>query len=188
MAKIIAYEIWKGGKRDSDALTYQDLTVADCADGYEARPLVYLTGCESLRAELEAVKAKNERLAAEKDAAEFAARHGESLSSDAIHEIRELLKAHDVPLAPFIDDHVRNAIVQRNQERDRAEAAELRAAQLEAENGRLREDALEATRKCMSAWAAGEPAHRVKDMIDAVERLQSLVDPLHGAALIGREG
>lgn len=75
-----------------------------------------------------------------------------------------------------------------SKELHRAEAAELRAAQLEAENGRLREAALEATRKCMSAWAAGEPAHRVKDMIDAVERLQSLVDPLHGAALIGREG
>lgn len=55
------------------------------------------------------------------EVAQFAVRNGESLASDAIHEIRELLKAHDVPIATFIDDHVRNAIVQRNQERDRAE-------------------------------------------------------------------
>lgn len=64
-------------------------------------------------------------------------------------------------------------------------AGKLNAA--EAERDRLAAAALDATRKCMAAWAAGEPAHRVKDMIDAVEKLQSLVDPLHDAALAGKE-
>ncbi len=32
----------------------------------------------------------------------------------AVQEIRKLLYAHDVPTAAFIDDHVANAIVQRN--------------------------------------------------------------------------
>lgn len=53
MVEHVAYEIWKDGKRDDDALTYQDLTVADCADGYEARPLVYLSDYAKLEAENE---------------------------------------------------------------------------------------------------------------------------------------
>lgn len=69
---------------------------------------------------------------AERDTAEFAARNGESLSSDAIHAIRELLKANDVPTAAFIDDHVGNAIVQRNQAVARAEAAELALSKRDA--------------------------------------------------------
>jgi hypothetical protein len=51
MVDHVAYEIWKDGKKDGDALTYQDLTVADCADGYEARPLVYLSDYAELEAE-----------------------------------------------------------------------------------------------------------------------------------------
>jgi len=54
--KIVAYEIWKYGERDGDALTYQDLTVADCAEGYIAHPLIYLSHYETLSAELEQVK------------------------------------------------------------------------------------------------------------------------------------
>lgn len=60
----------------------------------------------------------------------------------------------------------------------RVHQAQLRHA-AEAERDRLAAAALDATRKCMAAWAAGEPAHRVKDMIDAIEKLQLLVDPLH---------
>lgn len=44
--------------------------------------------------------------------------------------------------------------------------------------------ALDATRKCMSAWACGEPVHRVAEMIDAIEKLHALVDPLHAAAKV----
>lgn len=36
------------------------------------------------------------------------------ISSDAICEIRNLLNAQNVPSAAFIDDHVANAIAQRN--------------------------------------------------------------------------
>lgn len=63
-----------------------------------------------------------ETLKAERDAARFAERNAESISSDAIHGVRELLTAHNVPLAAFIDDHVGNAIAQRDAaeaERDR---------------------------------------------------------------------
>jgi len=60
MVEHVAYEIWKDGKKDNDALTYQDLTVADCADGYEARPLVYLSDYAELEAE-------NARLTKERD-------------------------------------------------------------------------------------------------------------------------
>src|SRR5690606_8433997 len=56
-----------------------------------------------------------ERLTEEKHAAEFGARNGRSLSEDAIAAIRELLTAHDVPVAAFIDDHVGNAIAQRDE-------------------------------------------------------------------------
>lgn len=58
---------------------------------------------------------KIERLELEKEAAEFAARNGKSLAEDCIYVIRELLKAHKVPPASFIDDHVRNAIAQRDE-------------------------------------------------------------------------
>lgn len=77
-------------------------------------------------AELEARLQKAE---AEKDAAEFAARNGRSLSEDSIHAIRELLNEAGVPRAAFIDDHVGNAVAQRNQEKDRADAL---AKQVEA--------------------------------------------------------
>jgi len=36
------------------------------------------------------------------------------ISSDAIYEVRRLLNAQKVPAAAFIDDHVGNAIAQRN--------------------------------------------------------------------------
>jgi len=36
------------------------------------------------------------------------------ISSDAIYEVRRLLNAQNVPAAAFIEDHVGNAIAQRN--------------------------------------------------------------------------
>lgn len=36
------------------------------------------------------------------------------LCVDAVNEIRTLLLREDVPTAAFVDDHVRNAVVQRN--------------------------------------------------------------------------
>jgi hypothetical protein len=63
---------------------------------------------------VEELREENARLKAELDAARFADRHGGSMSSDAIHAVRELLDAHNVPAAAFIDDHVGNAIRQRD--------------------------------------------------------------------------
>jgi hypothetical protein len=77
----------------------------------------------------------SERIAALEDelqAARFAERNGKSLAEDSIHAIRELLKAHDVPVAAFIDDHVGNAIAQRDA--SRAECEGLRAALEAAKN------------------------------------------------------
>lgn len=53
------------------------------------------------------------------------------LSADAHAAVRRLLEAHDVPSAPFIDDHVGNAIWQRNEARKQAEAATARVKLLE---------------------------------------------------------
>lgn len=47
------------------------------------------------------------------------------MDAAAISSIRELLQFHDVPAAAFVDDHVANAIIQRDQAR--AENAALRA-------------------------------------------------------------
>lgn len=58
------------------------------------------------------------------DAADFGRRHGEDLNGMAISAVRDLLNANDVPQAGFIDDHVGNAIVQRNEARDRNRALE----------------------------------------------------------------
>ena len=49
------------------------------------------------------------------DAKDFALRNGKSLAEDAMHAVREMLREQGVPEAAFIDDHVANAIVQRNQ-------------------------------------------------------------------------
>ena len=54
------------------------------------------------------------------------------MSAAAISAIRELLVAQDVPLAAFIDDHVRNAIVERNLARDEVEKLEAEIAALAA--------------------------------------------------------
>jgi hypothetical protein len=96
----------------------------------------------------------------------------ETLSDDAVVAIRELLAAHDVPLAAFIDDHVGNAIVQRNearQERDALtsqvrvlreaakalyDACELRANQ---EGGDFGPDIGLAAEQVSAALAATEP-------------------------------
>src|SRR5690606_40679524 len=96
------------------------LLAIDEATMYE-RPATTRATIERAATALEALQREIAELREQVEVANFAARNGESLASDAIHEIRELLKAHDVPVATFIDDHVRNAIVQRNQERDRAE-------------------------------------------------------------------
>src|SRR5690606_25340119 len=106
------------------------LLAIDEATMYE-RPATTRATIERAATALEALQREIAELREQVEVANFAARNGESLASDAIHEIRELIKAHDVPVATFIDDHVRNAIVQRNQERDRAEAAEARVAELE---------------------------------------------------------
>lgn len=53
------------------------------------------------------------------------------MDSEAITRIRSMLKFHDVPTAAFVDDHVANAIIQRDQAR-----AEVTA--LSAENAALR--------------------------------------------------
>jgi len=50
--------------------------------------------------------------------------HGEMIAENAISVIRRMLEAHDVPSAAFIDDHVGNAIFQRNEAR--AECDRLR--------------------------------------------------------------
>lgn len=67
----------------------------------------------SQEAEIARLRAENERL--------FEECQSSSLSGAAIVAIRELLNAHNVPQAAFIDDHVGNAIAQRN-------AAEAQAA------------------------------------------------------------
>ena len=81
--------------------------------------------CDSLSrltADNEALRKDNARLSEEKEALAFGMRNGQSLSEDAIHAIRDLLNEAGVPLAAFIDDHVGNAIAQRNQERARVSA------------------------------------------------------------------
>lgn len=69
--------------------------------------------------EYETVKAKIEKLQAERDDLQ--------MDGDAIIAIRQVLEAGNVPVAAFVDDHVRNAIIQRDQER-------ARVAELEREN------------------------------------------------------
>lgn len=56
------------------------------------------------------------------------------------------------------------------------------AKDLERRLSEVREAGDEAYRACNSAWAAGEPPHRVKDMLDAVQRLGIACGSL-GAAL-----
>lgn len=79
-----------------------------------------------LETDLEIANDKVERLRADLSAKSFALRNGKSLAEDSLHAIRDLLRDQNVPEAAFIDDHVANAIVQRNQ-------AEARNAELEAE-------------------------------------------------------
>lgn len=73
-------------------------------------------------AEIEGLRAEIARLTEERDAAVFAARNGMSLSEDSIAAIRELLAHHGVPTAAFIDDHVGNAIAQRDEARSELSA------------------------------------------------------------------
>lgn len=58
-----------------------------------------------------------------------------------------------------------------------------RNAELEREVKRLRRAAGNAYRACMSAWACGEPPHRVKTMIEEVERLGVVIGEAGAAAL-----
>lgn len=60
------------------------------------------------------------------------------LSNDAHSVVRRLLDENDVPSAAFIDDNVGNAIWQRNEARKERDAATERAAEMQAENGKLR--------------------------------------------------
>jgi hypothetical protein len=53
------------------------------------------------------------------------------MDSEAIHNIRQLLKANNVPAAAFVDDHVANAVVQRDQ-------AKAEVMRLTVENAALR--------------------------------------------------
>lgn len=66
----------------------------------------------------EIVKANSEATANQEQLAALkASRSHSDLSAAAIHAIRELLYAQGVPVAAFIDDHVGNAIAQRNMAR-----------------------------------------------------------------------
>lgn len=58
----------------------------------------------------------------ELECAQFALRNGKSLAEDSIHAIREMLNAYNVPKAAFIDDHVGNAIAQRDELRAQIDA------------------------------------------------------------------
>lgn len=61
------------------------------------------------------------------------------LSDDAIHEIRQrLIACKEIPIAPFIDDHVGNAIAMYLRERDKV--AELLAELENIANNRLSVD------------------------------------------------
>jgi hypothetical protein len=63
---------------------------------------------------------KTKALRAQLEAAEKRAREAEfyrNLSDDAHGAVRRLLEEHDVPMAAFIDDHVGNALIQRDHAR-----------------------------------------------------------------------
>lgn len=82
---------------------------------YEQRIRSALVSATSdLERQLAEVRAELERVTLERDAAELAARNGRSLSEDTIQAIRERLNDAGVPLAAFIDDHVGNAIAERD--------------------------------------------------------------------------
>lgn len=101
----------------------------EAADAIEALS----SALASERAAHAAKDAEIARLTAEKDAAEFAARNSKSLDGDALHAVRALLDSAGVPKAAFIDDHVGNAIAQRDAERS-----------AHAETKRERDDAMKA--------------------------------------------
>jgi len=68
--------------------------------------------------------ADNEALRKERDEAIAKRESADGMDGAVVHAIREVLYAGEVPAAPFIDDHVGNAIVQRNQARARVTALE----------------------------------------------------------------
>jgi len=60
----------------------------------------------------------------ELEAENFGLRHAPDMAEEVCHAIRKLLNTAEVPLAAFIDDHVGNAVAQRNIATARAESAE----------------------------------------------------------------
>lgn len=77
----------------------------------------------SLLDELDRAEAKLAGVEKERDEARVEANNN-ILSADAVRVIREMLTEQGVPVAAFIDDHVANAIVQRNEANARAAASE----------------------------------------------------------------
>lgn len=85
------------------------------------------------------------------------------LNGSAIMEIRRLLTAAGVPPAAFVDDHVGNAVVMRNQERARAESAERALADSRAEVEHLSRE-------------GAEKDHELARRFGEVERLREVLE------------
>ncbi|MCO5144601.1 MAG: hypothetical protein M9895_00330 [Aquamicrobium sp.] len=103
-----------------NGVTVSRSMLAMIADEFEAMS----TALAAKDAELAAVRAERDEAVAKWNDADG------DMAGAALHAIRETLYAGEVPLAAFIDDHVANAIVQRNQERERAEYAEAQLAEV----------------------------------------------------------
>lgn len=74
---------------------------------------------------------------------------------DCVSIIREMLNSQNVPGAPFIDDHVRNAIAQRNMAVVRAEAAEARLNTIRQEADAAFQEAIDLLNKDAEADVPG---------------------------------
>ncbi|MCO5157522.1 MAG: hypothetical protein M9945_12380 [Aquamicrobium sp.] len=127
-----------------NGVTVSRSMLARIADEFETMS----TALAAKDAELAAVRAERDEAVAKWNDADG------DMAGAALHAIRETLYAGEVPLAAFIDDHVANAIVQRNQERERAEYAE---AQLAEANKALEQVAEQLSK---SATAAREGADK----------------------------
>lgn len=121
-AKPVAWRFW------NDVRGHMDLGFGPMVPGSD--PLVLASDYAAIRTVADKAIAETADLEAEKEALEFALRNGKSLAENSIGTIRDVLTVADVPAAAFIDDHVSNAVIQRDQERARAEAAEATVARL----------------------------------------------------------
>lgn len=89
-------------------------------------------------------------------------RLSQSLDKDSAYVIRELLNRHNVPAAAFVDDHVANAIAQR----DAAEAA-LSAAQEEV--GRVQRWLSYVERELVAAMERGQLHHSLHVLVTGTQ-------------------